>query len=387
MAAKRALQTLHERPWGTTTADMMVTRRYSTAGGWEPAALVPYGKVPLDPVASCLHYGGSVFEGLKAFRTLPTRRGGSTSPASPEGESSIVVFRPELNAARLNASAVRQALPTLPVEDFVSDVKLCANALKEWVPEERGSSLYIRVVLLATQPALGVRRSNEALLMVIGLPVPPYYTSPMRLLAETEYVRAWPGGAGCAKTAGNYAISVMPQERAAAKGMTLLWLDGSPRQVITECGVANFFSLWRSPRPGGKVTLVTPSLASGLILPGITRRSIIDLVSAEFSDKVSVEERDMGIDEVLAGIAAGTVIDAFGTGTAALVTPIQSVAKGEEEGKECVVRRSPVDGDAFFSTVLRERLLDIQHSLHPWNVVVCSEHCSPRGVASLHDGR
>lgn len=364
---REELKTLHQRPWGTVFGDQMITRRFTNAGGWESSQLVPYSKIPLDPMTSVLHYGSSVFEGLKAFRVLD---GGDTSSSSSDSDSSVVLFRPELNAERLNRSAERQALPPVPVKDFLADVKRCASALEQWVPEERGSSLYIRVVLFASQAALGVRRSNEALLLVMGLPVPAYYTSPIRLLAETKFVRSWPGGAGFAKTAGNYALTVMPQESVAKRGMTLLWLDGSPKQNITECGVMNLFILFRPKKGSTKNRLVTPSAETGLILPGITRRSIIELVRAEFREEIVVEERDISIDELIDGILSDIVIDAFGSGTAALVTPIESVTKqGVEDDREHVIA-SGVDSEQRFFYTLKQRVLSIQHSLHHWNTVV-----------------
>jgi branched-chain amino acid aminotransferase len=371
MNAKEAQETFHSKPWGTVIADRMVTRRYTAAGGWDPSTLVPYGKIPLDPVASVLHYGSSVFEGLKAYRVLPE---GSTSPSSActDADGSVVLFRPELNAERLNRSAERLALPTLPVADFLEDVMTCVSALEQWVPNDRGSSLYVRVVLFASQAALGVRRSEEALLVVICVTVPEYYSTAIRLLAETKFVRSWPGGAGYAKASGNYAIAVQPQESAAKHGKALLWLDGSPQQYITECGVMNLFILFKATVEGRKMTLVTPSLDFGLILPGITRRSVIELVREEYSTTIDVVERRISINEFIAGIVDGSVVDAFGCGTAALITPIESVTKGIADGEPEHKIVIPVGGKRF-SLTLKNRILDIQHSFHRWNTVVVDD--------------
>jgi branched-chain amino acid aminotransferase len=369
----------------------MLVRPWSRASGWGSAKIVPYGPLPVMPNASVLHYGASIFEGMKSFRVH--------SSAHP-GASAINLFRPDMHAARFNMSAARAALPTMPQGTFVDDISALVRDQADWVPTDRASALYLRSVLFATQAGLGVKRSSDALFVVLGCAVPPFYSSDLRLLAETRAARAFPGGCGAFKMASNYAPTVVPTEAAAARGYdNVLWLDGD--RNVTESGVSNVFYVMRSARDPTRYTLVTPP-TDGLILPGVTRLSILELARAPELAHVfeSVEERKMSCDELCESIADGRVVDLFGTGTAAVVCPIRSISIDDADGtttNEFIVKRralSQLGGD-FVSAHFRARILDICHSNHEWMTPVrqadgkvlatCAELDS--GSAALHEDR
>jgi branched-chain amino acid aminotransferase len=384
--AAAVLARLSDYAWGTALADRMLVRAWTRADGWDPTpSVVPYAPVPIYPAASVLHYGMSVFEGMKAHAAA-----GSTTPAAMPAATTTArqmngssqhpaevgptppllarIFRPDLHARRFNRSAARQALPTMPPERFVEDAALLVRTLKDWLPSEPGSALYLRPILFATQCAIGIRRSDEALFLVLAVPVPHYFSKPVRLLAEDHYVRSWPGGVGDCKTGGNYALSVTPAELAAEKGFTqILWLDGTPKRNITESGVMNFVAVLVAEDNPNRLTIVTPP-SSGLILEGVTRQSVLDLARNEFSDIFDVEERDICIDELTRHAKSGRLVDCFGTGTAATVSPIHSITV---DGHEYVIPRRIIDGlgDTVAET-LRKRIIEICHTDHPWSMEV-----------------
>jgi branched-chain amino acid aminotransferase len=364
MRAAAALRRLADIPWGVAMSDNMLVRPWTSAHGWAPSRIVPYGPLPLMPAASVLNYGASCFEGMKSFRVHSSSDNGAVS-------SAINLFRPDLHANRLNQSAARAALPTIAPGTFVGDVCTFVRDQAEWVPTDRASALYVRSVIFATQPALGVKRSNEALLVILGCAVPPFYSSDLRLLAETRATRAFPGGCGAFKMSSNYAPCVIPTETAAARGYdNVLWLDGE--RNVTESGVTNFFYVMHSERDPARYTLVTPP-TNGLILPGVTRASILELARDKHLSHVfeSVEERDMSVEELCARIASGSVVDVFGTGTAAVVCPIRSISIDGRDGqstKEYSVQRKALEllGGDSVSAYFRARILDICHSDHGW---------------------
>ncbi|MCL2838354.1 MAG: branched-chain amino acid aminotransferase [Oscillospiraceae bacterium] len=285
--------------FGQYFSDHMFTMDYID-GKWQNAQIVPYQNISMDPATMALHYGQLIFEGMKAYKTA---------------DGSIFLFRPRKNFERVNVSNERLAMPPVD-EDF------CLEALCElikldadWIPDKPGTSLYIRPFMFATDPFLGVRPSQTYKFMIILSPVGAYYSeglNPVKIYAEDEFVRAVRGGVGFTKTAGNYAASLKAQTEAHDKGYSqVLWLDGIERKYIEEVGSMNVFF-----KIGDEV--ITPEL-SGSILSGITRMSVIELLQKW---GVKVTERKLSIDEVMAAAENGTLKESWGTGTAAVISPI-----------------------------------------------------------------
>lgn len=287
--------------FGTHFTDHMASITWSAAEGWHDAEILPYGPIPVDPASSVLHYGQEIFEGLKAYR---------------HEDGSIVVFRPEENGRRLNESAVRLALPELPVELFVEAVKQLVAIDADWVPRGEDQSLYIRPFMIADESFLGVRSAERARFIVIASPAGAYFTGgikPVSIWLSQDFSRAGHGGTGAAKCGGNYAASLLPQNIAAENGcQQVLFTDSNTVDTIDELGGMNLF-LVRSDK-----TLLTPAL-NGNILAGITRKSLIELAEAR---GYRVEERAVTVSEWREGVADGTITEAFACGTAAVITPI-----------------------------------------------------------------
>lgn len=286
--------------FGTIFTDHMFMMDYTVGKGWHDARVVPYQPVCLDPSAMVFHYGQEMFEGLKAYK-------------SDDGR--ILLFRPDKNAERTIHTNQRLCIPEIPVEDFVQAVKAIVKEDEAWIPTKPGTSLYIRPFIIATDPFLGVRPSNTYLFMIILSPVGPYYPeglNPVKIWIEDEFVRAVKGGIGEAKAGGNYVASMKAQMKAHDEGFSqVLWLDGVQRKYIEEVGAMNIFF-----KIGG--TVVTPQL-NGSILPGVTRASVIELCK-EWG--LSVEERKISIDEIAEAHKEGTLEEVFGTGTAAVISPV-----------------------------------------------------------------
>ncbi|MDQ1912811.1 branched-chain amino acid aminotransferase [Paenibacillus sp. GD4] len=301
-------RTLHkkEKPnenqlgFGIYYTDHMFILDYSTERGWHDARIVPYQPITLDPAAKVFHYGQTIFEGLKAYRTEDGR---------------ILLFRPEQNFQRLNRSNERLSIPHLDESLALEALKQLVLVDQDWVPSAPGTSLYIRPYIIATQPALGVAPSTHYKFMIIMSPVGAYYAeglNPVKIYVESDYVRAVKGGVGEAKTAGNYAAGLKAQEGATEKGYSqVLWLDGVHRKYIEEVGSMNVFF-----KINGVVH--TPAL-NGSILNGITRKSIIQLLKHW---NIPVEERTISIEEIYEAGRNGSLEEAFGTGTAAVISPI-----------------------------------------------------------------
>ncbi len=289
--------------FGNYFTDHMFMMNYDKGQGWHDARIVPYGPLSLDPAAMCLHYGQEVFEGMKAYR-------------APDGR--VLLFRPDRNMARLNVSNERLCIPAIDEEFAVEAVKKLVAIEQDWIPDAPDTSLYIRPFIIAVDPHVGVHPADHLIFMVILSPVGCYYPeglNPVKIYVEREYVRAVKGGTGFAKTAGNYSSSLKAQEVAASQGYTqVLWLDGVERKYIEEVGTMNVFF-----KIGGKV--ITPAL-QGSILSGITRMSCIEMLK---SWGVEVEERPLALQEVIDAAANGTLEEAFGTGTAAVISPIGSL--------------------------------------------------------------
>lgn len=294
--------------FGTKFTDHMFIADYTEGTGWHDHRIVPYQPLILDPSASILHYGQTVFEGMKAYLS----------------EDGIVrLFRPEQNMKRMNSSCDRISMPQIEEEFAIQALKQLIEVDKEWIPSEPGTSLYIRPFMIATEAHLGVSASKTYSFIIIMSPVGSYYKEgihPVKILVESEYVRAVAGGTGTAKTGGNYASSLKAQEVADREGYAqVLWLDGLERKYIEEVGSMNVFF-----KIDGEV--VTPAL-NGSILDGITRKSIIELLKYW---GVPITERKVSMEEIREAYLNGKLDEAFGTGTAAVISPIGELRwKGE----------------------------------------------------------
>ena len=295
--------------FGQIFTDHMLIVNYDKGLGWHDPRIVPYAPLSLDPAAMCLHYGQEVFEGMKAYRT---KDGGA------------MLFRPEENFRRLNLSNSRICIPLVDEDAFVEYTKKFVETEKDWIPSLEGTTLYLRPFIIATDPHVGVRPADSYLFIVIASPVGAYYPeglAPVRIYVETEYVRAVKGGTGFTKTGGNYAASLKAQGNAKEKNYAqVLWLDGIERKYVEEVGTMNVFF-----KIAGEV--ITPSL-DGSILGGITRKSSIELMR---SWGLTVTERRISIDEIAAAYDAGTLEEAFGTGTAAVISPIGHLNWGDNK--------------------------------------------------------
>jgi len=295
--------------FGTVFSDHMFCMEWEEGKGWHNAEIKPYGPLMLEPSSMVLHYAQMSFEGLKAYQT-------------DSGEH--VLFRPRENFKRMNRTSLRMCLPELDIEEVLTTLKklLCLDS--GWVPYEAGTSLYIRPTILATEEAIGLKVSSKYLFFIILSPVGPYYPqgfNPVKIMVSEKYVRAVPGGVGYAKTGGNYAASILAEKEAKELGYTqVLWLDAVERRYIEEVGSMNIFFLINEE-------IVTPQL-TGSILPGITRMSVLEL-GKHWGLKVS--ERRVSIDEILKGLKDGSVTEIFGSGTAAVISPVGVLSyKGEE---------------------------------------------------------
>lgn len=337
-------------PWGAAFADKMLIRHWSADKGWQQPQIVPYGPLQLSPASSVLHYGIEVFEGMKAFRGVQ--------------EDDIRLFRPYLNAERLNISADRIALPEQSLSDFVQGLELLLNSIRDWVPSTP-ASLYLRPCIIGLDSRLGVREPTEALFYVIASPVGPYFPSGdnqklhkgIRLLADTKHVRAWPGGVGFCKTGGNYAISMAPVRNAREKGFDqVLWLSDPVKQHATEAGVMNIFFILEN---NGKKTVVTPRL-DGTILDGVMRRSAIQLLQEK---GLHMEERDISMMELFERHRQGELSEIFTTGTGANICPVRELTCENES-----IQLRELETSQCISKILRDSLESIQtgNSDHSW---------------------
>ena len=286
--------------FGKIFTDHMFVMNYTEGKGWHDPRIEPFHKIELSPAAMVYHYGQEMFEGMKAYK-------------GKDGKAFL--FRPDMNAKRANMSNERLCIPQIPEEDFVQAVKAVVDVDSDWIPEGDGESLYIRPFIIATDEFLGVAPSKTYLFIVILSPSGAYYASglaPVGIWIEDEYVRAVKGGIGYAKTGGNYAASLKAQVKAHDDGYSqVLWLDGVERKYIEEVGAMNIFF-----KINGKI--VTPEL-NGSILPGVTRNSVIQM--CKHLD-YEVEERKISVDELVAAAKDGSLEEVYGTGTAAVISPV-----------------------------------------------------------------
>ena len=291
---------LSPQSFGTVFCDHMLVAECRD-GHWTDPRIEPYGPLPLPPSISGLQYGISVFEGHKAFRTV----GGD-----------VVLFRPHENWERLRRSCRRLVLPEVPEDIYIEGLRELIRTDQAWMPEPDEGALYIRPCVFATDAALRVGPSSACRFVIFTCAVGQYYPAPLRLLVTTDYVRAFPGGTGNVKPAGNYAPALLAEAQARDGGFSgVLWLDGRERRFVEEAGVMNVFFVIDD-------AVVTPALGD-TILPGITRDSVITLLE---STGIPVEERPLPIDEVVAAHAAGGLRECFGTGTAATISHVAEIA-------------------------------------------------------------
>ena len=349
-AAERAKR-MQNPGFGKVFTEHMVVIPYTEGAGWGRGTLKPYGPITLDPAASVLHYGQAIFEGFKAYR-------------QPDGH--IKCFRPEANAERFNTSAARLAMPALPVDLFVEAAETLIRQERDWVPSAIGESLYLRPFMIATEAALGVKPSKEYLFLLIASPAGAYFpqgVKPVTVWISDTYVRAAPGGTGFAKCAGNYAASLIAQKEASAKGCDqVVWLDAVHREYVEEMGGMNIFFVYQE---NGETVVVTPEL-TGTLLPGVTRRTLLELAKGL---GFKAEERRISVSEWDAALKEGRMTEAFACGTAAVITPIGTVKSTHGEWKINNGETGPI------AVKLRDALLNLQHGVvpdtHGWMHEIC----------------
>jgi len=295
--------------FGQFFTDHMFIVDYTEGMGWHDPRIIPYQPLSIDPSAMVFHYGQAVFEGLKAYATV---------------DNGVLLFRPDRNFNRLNQSNERIVIPAIDEELALEALKQLVTLDREWVPTAPGTSLYIRPFIIATEPHLGVHPSNTYKFIIIMSPSGSYYKegiNPVKIMVEQHFVRAVAGGTGEAKTAGNYASALKGQEIAHKEGYSqTLWLDGKEHRYIEEVGSMNIFFKING-------TVITPAL-NGSILPGITRDSMLHVLK---SKNIPVEERRISIDEVVEAYHNGTLEEAFGTGTAAVISPVGELKWQDEK--------------------------------------------------------
>ncbi len=295
--------------FGKVFTDHMLIVDYESGKGWFDARIVPFGRISLHPASTVLHYGAEIFEGLKAYR---------------RADGGVQLFRPMENIKRMNRSAERMSLPEMAEEDMFQLLTEFVKLEEKWVPHSFGTSLYLRPFMFGNDEALGVHAVHRATFMLIASPSGSYYAegiNPVSIMIESEDVRTVRGGTGYAKCGGNYAASTRAGEKAVKKGYSqVLWLDGVERKYIEEVGAMNVMF-----KINGEI--VTPML-TGSILPGITRKSCIEVLK---SLGYKVSERLLSVDELVESMKNGTLEEAWGCGTAAVVSPIGKLAYGEKE--------------------------------------------------------
>jgi branched-chain amino acid aminotransferase len=337
--------------FGTVFTDHMFIAEYDD--GWKSLKIVPFQNISLPPQASVFHYAVSAFEGMKAFRDSAGR---------------VRLFRPDRNWARFARSCRRLALPEIDLSEVQNALDQLLRVESRWVPYERGYSLYIRPTIIGTTLSIGVKASRQAIFYIILSPVGPYYPTgfkPVQLWACTEYLRAWVGGTGCYKVGANYAITILPGSVAYEKhAQQVLWLYG-PERYVTEVGSMNLLGIWINKQ--GEKELITAGLEDGLILEGVTRDSVLALARQEPDLKVT--EARWTIGELIEAIQEKRLLEIFGTGTAAVVSPVDRILF---EDKWYDVPTTGGDGAGYYAGKFLNILQDIQYGVidHPWSIVV-----------------
>jgi len=330
-------------PLGTTFTDHMFICDYEN-GKWSNPRIEPLHHIQTHPAAMALHYGQSIFEGMKA---------------TIDAKGTAMLFRPEKNAERLNFSAARVGMPNFPEDLFVEGLKQLVALEQNWIPPQKGSALYLRPFMYADEAFIGMRAATHYKFIIIASPSGPFFTKPIKLYAETNYIRAAKGGTGEAKVAGNYAAAIKPTELAKAKGYDqVLWLDAYNFNYIQEVGTMNIFF-----KINGE--FITPNL-DGTILKGITRMSVIELLK---DNGYKVTERPITIDEIIKASDNGTLEEAFGTGTAVGIAMIKEI--GYKESLVYISDENPV-GQMIFDTINGIRSGEIDDNYH-WMVKIEKE--------------
>jgi branched-chain amino acid aminotransferase len=335
-----------ELGFGTLFTDHMFLANFQEKKGWYDPRIEPYAPIPMDPASAVLHYAQAVFDGLKAFRGV---------------DGKIRLFRPQKHIERLNQSAKRLCIPQLDPDFALRSMLALVELEKEWVPGSVGTSLYVRPIIIATEPFLGVRPAKSYLYYIILSPVGAYYPegmNPVKILVVDEYVRAVPGGVGAAKTSGNYAASLYASEEAKHAGYTqVLYLDGVHRKYLDEVGTMNIMV-----KIGDDI--ITPPL-TGTILAGVTRDSALALMR-DWGLKVS--ERQISIDEVMSAHKKGELMEVWGTGTAAVISPVGELSY---RGEQMVINNRETGP---LTRKLYEAIVGIQYATasdpHGWTVEV-----------------
>ena len=286
--------------FGKLYSDHMLVATYEN-GEWGQPEIVPFGNLSLSPATTFMHYGQAIFEGVKAYK-------------DPQGNP--IIFRPQDNWKRMNISAGRMAMPEIPEELFMEGLRQLIALDKDWIPSAEGTSLYIRPFMIATDEFIGVKPAEKFTFMIITSPAGPYYSKPVSIYVQDTYVRAFPGGTGYIKSAGNYGLCMYPTQQIKEMGYDqVLWTDGFEHKYVQEIGTMNVFFVIGN-------TVVTPDLEQGTILAGVTRDSILTLLREK---GIAVEERPISIDELMDAHTAGQLKEAFGAGTAASIAPISEL--------------------------------------------------------------
>jgi len=341
--AERQLLDTASLPFGVQPTEHMFLAEYRD-GAWHDARIVPFGDLTLSPFALCLHYGQTVFEGMKAFRAA---------------DGSINIFRPEKHYARFSGSLKRMCMPAVPERLFLEALRQLVALDGAWTPEGADGALYIRPFMIASEERLGVKVADKYLFLIVCTPAYQYYSKPLKVKVETTYVRAAEGGTGAAKCGGNYGGAFYPTVLAKEAGFDqVLWTDGRHHEFIEESGTMNVMFYIKD-------TLITPPL-SGTILDGVTRDSLLTLAREQ---GITVAERPVSYRELQGLLESGTRVEAFGAGTAAVIAPIESIAIGNKQ-YTCYI------GPDALMYRLAEALLQIRQGkapdVHGWNFPVAS---------------
>ncbi len=316
-------------PFGKVFTDHMLVMDYKN-GKWQSPEIMPFGPIPMHPAMSAIHYGQSIFEGMKAY----SRENGD-----------VVLFRPEMNAKRFMESCERLCMPAFDEELFVELVRKLVEVDKNWVPNKKGAALYIRPFIFGTDEAIGIKPSDTYKFVIFLCPVGAYYSQPVNVKIEEHYTRAAAGGVGRAKTAGNYAAALYPAKKGQENGYhQLLWTDAKEHKFIEESGTMNICFMING-------TLVTPSEDEDTILRGTTKRTLVD-VAVKWG--IPVEERKVSVEELVKAIEDGTLNEAFGAGTAATIATIVKI--GYRDGD--FILAEPTEND--FSMKAKKYLDDLK---------------------------
>jgi len=344
-----------ELAFGATFSDHMLEIDWCSEAGWANPVIKPYGNLNLSPAASSLHYALQGFEGMKAYI---------------DSEDNIRLFRPMMNMDRLNRTAKRLQLPAFDGEGVLACLKELLKIEKKWIPSGHGYSLYIRPTIISTHPYIGVAAPLSAKIFVILSPVGPYFPSgfsAVKLYADPQNVRAWPGGTGNVKAGGNYAMTIQPGSEAIKKGYSqVLWLFGEDLEV-TEVGTMNQFFLWKTKE--GKTELITAPL-DGTILPGVTRDSI--LAMCREWNEFDIVERPYTLKEIMSACEEGRMIEAFGAGTACIVCPVKGFHYDGTDYEIPLDHDDPEAAAGKLTTRLANSIMDIQYGVtsHEWSEIV-----------------